>query len=124
MPRMQIAIMKTRHAAAALADAWAPGGRSAEEYLMWRAALRQERADKHTMSTRNPEKKTATDLCCRHSLRTAQLKLGVLEGCDRMQPSASSSPRHRPPHTKLGSIRTFLTHPRSAEPSNLRTRNG
>ena len=41
-----------------------------------------------------------------------------------MQPSAASSPRHRPLHTKLGSIRTFLTHLRSAEPPNLRTRNG
>ena len=30
--------MKTRQAAAALADAGAPGGRSGEEYLMWSAA--------------------------------------------------------------------------------------
>ena len=45
---MQIASMTTRQAAAALADAGAPGGRSGEEYLMWCAALRQERADKHT----------------------------------------------------------------------------
>ena len=40
--------MKSRQAEAALADAGAPGGRSGEEYLMWCAALRQERADKHT----------------------------------------------------------------------------
>ena len=51
MPRMQIASMKTRQAAAALADAGAPGGRSGEEYIMWRDALRQERADKHTKNT-------------------------------------------------------------------------
>ena len=51
MPRMQIASMKTRQTAAALADAGAPGRRSGEEYLMWRAALRQERADKHTKNT-------------------------------------------------------------------------
>ena len=34
-----------------MANAGAPGGRSGEEYLMWHAALRQERADKHTMDT-------------------------------------------------------------------------
>ena len=48
MPRMQIATMKSRQAEAALVDAGAPGGRSGEEYLMWRSALRRERADKHT----------------------------------------------------------------------------
>jgi len=48
MPLMRTATMKSRQAEAALADAGAPGGRSGEEYLMWCAALRQERADKHT----------------------------------------------------------------------------
>ena len=52
MPLMRTATMKSRQAAAALADAQAaaagaPAGAPAGD-LMWRAALMQERADKHT----------------------------------------------------------------------------
>ena len=55
MPLMRTATMKSRQAAAALADAQAaaagaPAGAPAGD-LMWRAALRQERADKHTKNT-------------------------------------------------------------------------
>ena len=52
MPLMRTATMKSRQAAAALADAQAaavrppPGAPTGD--LMWRAALMQERADKHT----------------------------------------------------------------------------
>ena len=48
MPRVQVASMETRQAEAALADG---GADPRHEYLMWRAARRQERTDKHTMNT-------------------------------------------------------------------------
>ena len=62
MPRMQIASMKTRHAEAALADG---GADPRQEHLMWRAAHRQERTDKHTMNIPASTSDHARRLECR-----------------------------------------------------------
>ena len=90
MPLMRTATMKSRQAEAALADAGAPGGRSGEEYLMWCAALRQERADKHTaLMTPGVEQHRAV-------VRVGAAWVRVLAGGQSMQASLPISTTYLP----------------------------